>query len=110
MNKPDQSEIGSVLADARIALLAGNLIELTALPERLERAFAASKPVSLKDAQGIRALAAQNDVLLVAALKGVRAAKQRLQDLSQSARFSIYESNGQRQQPGVGSERTSRRF
>lgn len=110
MSNPDQKEMGSVLTAARNAVLSGNLVELAAFPERLERALATARPRSLKDAQRIRALAEENDLLLAAALKGVRAARQRLRDLSDSARFSIYESDGQRQQLGVGGERTTRRL
>lgn len=110
MSKLHQCETAIVLKDARISILAGTFQELATLPERLENAFAASKPKSLEEAKAIRTLAEENDLLLLAALKGVRSARQRLRDIAGVGRFSIYGRDGQRQQPGLCNEQATRRI
>ncbi len=110
MNKPDQRGLLAVLADSRAALLAGNLAELARQSGSLERGVETAMPGTLDDARLIKQMAEENSLLLAAALKGVRAARQRLRDLSEQGRFSTYQSNGQRCQPGITSQTPSRRL
>jgi hypothetical protein len=110
MNRPDHSALAQNLTSARTALLAGNLVELANLSGKLEETAETMLPKSLKEARLIRQMAEENSVLLAAALKGVRAARQRLRDLSEQGRFSTYESNGNRYQPGVSIQAPARRL
>jgi hypothetical protein len=110
MKQRDSGGLEGLLSQTRKALLAGDILELASLADGLEATLAQGTPKSLAEAQVIKRMAQENDQLLIAALKGVRSARQRLRDLSEQGRFSTYESNGKRHQPGLGNMLPARRL
>lgn len=110
MPSPDRSGLEMILVQSRKALLAGDLAGLAGLSGQLETVPLTEMPKTLAEARRIKQMAEENELLFAAAMKGVRAARQRLRDLSEHGRFSTYESNGRRQQTGVSNQAPARRL
>ncbi len=110
MSSLERKGLEAILAHSRKALLAGDLAELAGLSGQLETAVLTEKPKSLAEAQRIKQMAEENGLLFAAAMKGVRAARQRLRDLSDHGRFSTYESSGKRRQTGSDNQAPARRL
>ncbi|WP_395540521.1 hypothetical protein [Neotabrizicola sp. sgz301269] len=87
------AELESLLDSARDALLAGDILKLAALADALEAAASPREPAALRRS---RDKAARNAALLSAAMKGLRAALRRAEELTQPDRFSTYDSSGRR--------------
>jgi hypothetical protein len=107
MATANTEQLMDCLASTRDAILAGRLELLGPLAERLEAALTADVRPPSAVLHRIRAAAEENGRLLEAALKGVRAAKRRALDLTETGRFSTYAQGGQRHQPGLPTTRQS---
>ncbi len=83
----------ALLDTAREALLDGDILKLAALAGELEAATLPRDPAALHRS---RAKAGRNAALLAAALKGLRAARRRAEELAQPDRFSTYDARGRR--------------
>lgn len=106
----ENSDLAQCLRETRAALMAGDLTRLADLAPRLEAALATYRPASAAAAGNLLSDARENGRLLQAALRGVRAAKTRASELTDKGRFSTYDSRGQRNQPGLGTQMAARRL
>ena len=91
------------------ALKAGSLADLTALSDQAEAALNAAGKPDAAVARRLRDKAMRNQALILAALKGVKAARQRARDLASAGQFSTYDAAGQRNQVGEASLPLGRR-
>jgi hypothetical protein len=100
----------AILEEAAGAVRAGEFARLGDLAERLVQALdrLPSDPARLR---ALRAQAAAQADLLAAAAEGVRAARQRVEEIGRAARLTTYDSAGAAQslRPGAG-RRLSERY
>ncbi|MFZ1470040.1 MAG: hypothetical protein WAT09_13850 [Paracoccaceae bacterium] len=92
------------------ALKRGDLPGLAALTARSDAALEAGGACDLALAQRLQAKAQKAARMIAAASKGVKAARQRVQDLTTEGRFSTYDSGGRRDQVGVSPAMAARRL
>ena len=92
------ADLEVILDDSRAALLAGDMARLADLAAALADASPPAEPAALRR---LRRKAERNAQLLAAALKGIRAAQRRLQDLTGQGRSSTYDAQGQRAEIGT---------
>lgn len=109
MQTHDPQPVLALLENTRTALLSGDFQELSNLTLALEAALSEIGSMQGESLQAIRESAAENDRLLSAAAKGVRAAQRRAKDLTDQGRFSTYDIGGQRNQPGLAASSKARR-
>ena len=105
----DFTMLETILDDSFIALKSGNLPQLLDLSERTEAALDFDHGSDSGLAERVREKARRNEVLIAAAIKGVKAARQRARDLSAAGQFSTYDAAGQRNQVGHSSGPAARR-
>lgn len=96
----DLAMLETILDDSFIALKSGNLPQLLGLSERTEAALDVHRSSGSGLAERVREKARRNEILLAAAIRGVKAARQRAKDLSAAGQFSTYDAAGQRNQVG----------
>ncbi len=105
----DFAGLETILDETLAALKAGDLPGLSDLSERAEAALAAQSPCDAVLAGRLLSKAQRNERMITAAMKGVKAARQRVQDLTTTGRFSTYDAGGHRDQVGVAPSLPSRR-
>jgi hypothetical protein len=110
MHLPDPADLEACLDATRAALMAGDMDALAKLAELVETARAAGSAPNEAAARRIKSKAEHNGRMLQAALKGVRAARQRAQELGTQGRFSTYDAGGRRDQHGLASAIPARRL
>jgi hypothetical protein len=94
----------------RERLIAGDMGALADLVAGTEQAL---ENLGTADGALVKRLAVkagQNERLIAAAVKGVRAAQRRSRELTDEGRFSIYDAGGRRDQPGLPPQESARRF
>lgn len=101
------TDLEAILDDSRAALLAGDMARLADLADALAVAEPPSDPAAL---HRLRQKAERNAQLLAAALKGIRAARRRLQDLTGQGRSSTYDAQGRRGEIGAAPLPPARRL
>ncbi len=105
-------ELAQLLAATRKALLAGDLAALPPLSEAVEAALEGGWPngaVADADAAALHAQARENARLLEAAMRGVKAARRRLAEISASRDLVTYDASGQRGVVATSAARQTRR-
>lgn len=90
-------DLEALLDETRAALLAGDILRLAALADRVA---AAPPPADLAQLDRTRRKAARNATLLSAAMKGLRAARRRAEEAGRQGRFSTYDAQGRRDEIG----------
>ena len=107
---PDFAGIETILDETHAALRAGNLPLLEVLSARTDLALDANGGCDRSLAQRLQRKAQRNARMIAAAMKGVKAARQRAQDLTTQGRFSTYDAGGRRDQVGLSTTAPSRRL
>lgn len=107
---PDPSRLETLMDASTLALKAGDLRRLGALSDETEVALDSDGAMNRHAAERLRDQAQRNATLILAAIQGVKAARQRARDLSTTGQFSTYNAAGQRSQVGVSSLPASRRI
>lgn len=98
----DLDALETILDRTRAALMAGDITALEGMAADAEAALtAAVGHCDRTTAERLAEKARHNEQLIGAAMKGIRAAQRRAQDLTDRGRFSTYDSGGQRGQPGL---------
>lgn len=97
----DFAALETILDRARAALLAGDIVALDGTAADAEAALAAAGRCDRAAAERIAAKAQWNERLIAEAMKGIRAAQRRARDLTDHGRFSTYDPDGRRGQPGL---------
>jgi hypothetical protein len=96
-------ELAATLDHLRARVLSGAILELGPLSERLERLVATAGSLTAAEADIVRGKARQNALILVAAMKGVRAAQRRLTDLREAEKgLRTYGPKGERSAVSAG--------
>lgn len=98
-----------LLDQTRDALVAGNFAALADLAVRVEAAAATFPRLDQPTARRLRTKADRNAKLLQAATRGIKAARQRLTDISAAATLSTYDARGRREVIAVSSALQPRR-
>jgi hypothetical protein len=106
----DYTYLETLLDDTLTAIKSGDLTWLADLSLRAETAFATQGNCGRDLAKRLQSKAKRNERLLAAAIKGVKAARQRVSDFSSAGRFSTYDAGGQRDQVGVPTGARTQRF
>ena len=97
----DFAGLETILDRARAALVAGDIASLDGMAADAEVALATAGHCDRAAAERIAAKAQRNEHLIAEAMKGIRAAQRRARDLTDHGRFSTYDSDGRRGQPGL---------
>ncbi len=105
----DFAALETILDRTHAALMAGDIAALEGMASDAEAALAAAGRCDRTTAERLADKARQNEQLIGAAMKGVRAAQRRAQDLAEWGRFSTYDSGGRRGQPGLAPQGTADR-
>ena len=108
--QPETADLEACLDATRTALMAGDMVTLAKLAGLVEVAIASSGRPEGPALLRVKKKAEANGRILQAALKGVRAARQRAQELSNHGRFSTYDAGGRRDQIGVAAAIPARRL
>lgn len=90
------SALISLLETTHDALLSGDLAALSRLAGEVDAQASRLPPLTATEARHLRQLAERNARLLRAAGAGVRAARQRLDQIAQGPRLSTYDSHGRK--------------
>lgn len=106
----DPVDLEACLDATRVALMAGDMDSLAKLAALVDAASTAGSAPDEAAARRIRRKAEHNGRMLQAALKGVRAARQRAMELGTQGRFSTYDAGGRRDQLGLGPAGPARRL
>lgn len=85
----------ALLDQAAEALLAGDLVALSALSSQIE---SASPPQDLGSLDRLQAKARRNARLLEAAMRGVKAARHRVAEITRGPTLTTYDAKGQKAQ------------
>ncbi|MEZ5796994.1 MAG: hypothetical protein R3D63_05635 [Paracoccaceae bacterium] len=109
---PDPASLETFLLATGAALKAGDLPLLADLADRVEAALAEGTAAGGDPRQAARVLQAarENERLLLAAMKGVRAARARAAQLTDRGRFSTYDAGGRRDLLGMPPTGPARRL
>lgn len=106
----DFHQLDAGLDRLETALITGDLQNVEGLAAALEAGLAAvgrgDRSLALRTAEKAR----RNAELISAALKGIHFAQRRVGELSDQGRFSTYESDGHRKQPGLRTSISGRRL
>lgn len=106
---PDFPLLETVLDESAVALKSGNLRRLNDLADQADVAIVGTGRPNEISVERLRDKAQRNATLIAAAIKGVKAARQRAKDLSATGQFSTYDATGQRNQVGLALLPASRR-
>ena len=106
---PDFAVLEAVLDEAAFALKSGNLHRLSDLSDQAEVAIGGIGRPNGRPVERVRDKARRNAALIEAAIKGVKAARQRAKDLSATGQFTTYDATGHRNQVGLVPLPTTRR-
>lgn len=91
------SELETLLDQVRDALVNGDLKDLDGLTDQIESLAASLSGLDRPAAERLQRKADRNARLLLAASRGVKAARQRLAEIVNSAHLSTYTANGRRE-------------
>lgn len=105
----DFAVLETILDRTHAALMAGDIMALEGMAADAEAALAAAGRCDKATAERLADKARQNEQLIGAAVKGVRAAQRRAQELTDRGRFSTYDSDGRRAQPGLAPQGAAER-
>ena len=107
----DTAGLEGILDETRKALMAGDLAALAGLALAAEQTLTRLKPDCTPEAaERLAQKARPNERLITAALRGMKAATRRVRELTDDGRFSTYDANGRRNQPGLASPAAARRI
>lgn len=106
---PDLALLETIIDDSIAALKAGNLNLLNDLSEKADAAMTREGSANATAAGRLRGKTLRNEALISAAIKGVKAARQRAKDLIGAGQFSTYDSTGHRNHVGQSSLSATRR-
>lgn len=91
------ARLEDLLDQTRDALLAGNLTGLADLAGRVETLAQALSGLDRQTANRLQRKAERNASLLQAALRGIRAARQRVAEIGAAASLTTYDAKGRRE-------------
>ena len=91
------TQLEVLLDQTRDALIAGNFAVLSQLSAQVEVLADALPHVDRPTADRLRSKADRNARLLQAAMRGIKAARQRLSDISTASTLSTYDARGRRE-------------
>ena len=103
-------DLETLLDLTRESLIAGDMGALADLVAGTDQALENLGKVDGALVKRLAVKAGQNERLIAAAVKGVRAALRRSRDLTDEGRFSIYDAGGRRDQPGLPPQESARRL